>query len=127
MDESNVDIYKGTVGKSLRALGFKVFYEKKDTLAASECCLHYTNVQLELYTTHDYVQINTLAIDWFERVDSNLPVKVGLIVSNVEKDVIQSGIMNSTTYKFGESKITDLGTSYRARLLFSFREIVDHG
>jgi len=125
--EENVDEYKSLIGKCLKDLGYKIFYSKKDSMAPNECAIYYTDVDLELETTEDYIQWNTLVIQWEEKIDTNLRLQVRRMVENVEMTVKLSGVLHVSSFMFGKVKIIDLGTSYRSVMTVSFRELVSHG
>lgn len=116
---------KALIGAAMRAIGFKVSYQKQEKLEVNECCIYYSDVELELYSIDSYVMESFISILWHERVDKRLPIQVKNIVSHVEHFFIQEKPLG-ITFKFGKTNIVELGTSYKAILTLSLREEVDH-
>ncbi|TRZ48445.1 MAG: hypothetical protein D4S01_10255 [Dehalococcoidia bacterium] len=126
--ENEPDAWKEKIGKSLRGLGFeKVFYQKQEKLSSHECCVFYTDVDIELYSTDSYVLTATIIIQYYETYDVDMFTRIIDIVSNVEKEFCTSNLSDATTFMFGKSQITELGTSYMVRIPFTLRREVDHG
>lgn len=125
--EPEPDEAKAQIGKSMRDLGFdKVNYQKQEKLDINECCIYYTAMDSELYTTESYVVHYEITIFFHEHTDIRIIKRVKEIMKTIEHDYVNSEEFAATTFMFGKIQIHELGTSYRAEIPCLIREEIDH-
>ena len=125
--EIEPDEWQLQIASTMRNLGFdKINYIRQEKMDNYECCIFYSGLRSELYSTETYLLYTTITILINVRGGPRCSKLIKSIMGNVEHEFVESGVAEATTFIFGEMDINGQGTSYRAEIPCVLREEINH-
>ncbi|MFA6771746.1 MAG: hypothetical protein WCS74_03780 [Dehalococcoidales bacterium] len=110
---------------AMTELRYIVKNTRQEKIAPNERVVVIDDIEIEIVDTHTYKSYVWVAIEWDEMHPDNLPIEIPKLIKNLEERIMASGANNKTTFKFRQSQINPLGTTYRVTIIVEYVIAID--